>query len=319
MFKRTLKLLLYLFMSSFIIFLLVEKTSGNPAILYLQRHGYTHISQENIEAAQHQLGLGHHVILRYLDWVAHAFTGDLGYSFSTREPVTSMIIQSLTPTLTLMIVATAILLPLGFAIGYVVGVNPGHKWRIMLRSIAQILTSMPEYWLAILFVYYFGIRLQWLPFVGSSTWLHFVLPVTVLVIVEGCHIILMTAHLIEGTLKSDAYQLTLLRGFKLKHRIYVQIKDIIAPLITIMINSMIHLFGKVVILEVIFSMSGIGKLLITAINQRDYPVIQGVIMIVIVAIMVTNYLGDILMIKNEPRIQHKQLTQPNLERMGNHE
>ncbi|MEJ7210277.1 ABC transporter permease, partial [Staphylococcus capitis] len=86
-----------------------------------------------------------------LDWVAHAFTGDLGYSFSTREPVTSMIIQSLTPTLTLMVIATAILLPLGFAIGYVVGVNPGHKWRIMLRSIAQILTSMPEYWLAILF------------------------------------------------------------------------------------------------------------------------------------------------------------------------
>ena len=274
-------------MSSFIIFLLVEKTSGNPAILYLQRHGYTHISQENIEAAQHQLGLGHHVILRYLDWVAHAFTGDLGYSFSTREPVTSMIIQSLTPTLTLMVIATAILLPLGFAIGYVVGVNPGHKWRIMLRSIAQILTSMPVYWLAILFVYYFGIRLQWLPFVGSSTWLHFVLPVTVLVIVEGCHIILMTAHLIEGTLKSDAYQLTLLRGF--------------------------------VILEVIFSMSGICKILITAINQRDYPVIQGIIMIVIVAIMITNYLGDILMIKNEPRIQHKQLTQPNLERMGNHE
>ncbi|PAK91038.1 peptide ABC transporter permease, partial [Brevibacterium casei] len=73
----------------------------------------------------HQLGLGHHVILRYLDWVAHAFTGDLGYSFSTREPVTSMIIQSLTPTLTLMVIATAILLPLGFAIGYVVGVNPG--------------------------------------------------------------------------------------------------------------------------------------------------------------------------------------------------
>lgn len=99
----------------------------------------------------------------------------------------------------------------------------------------------------------------------------------------------------------------------------MQIKDIIAPLITIMINSMSHLFGKVVILEVIFSMSGIGKLLITAINQRDYPVIQGIIMLVIVAIMITNYLGDILMIKNEPRIQHKQLTQPNIVRVGNHE
>lgn len=184
---------------------------------------------------------------------------------------------------------------------------------------AQILTSMPEYWLAILFVYYFGIRLQWFPFVGSSSWLHFVLPVTVLVIVEGCHIILMTAHLIEGTLKSEAYQLTLLRGFKLKHRIYVQIKEIFAPLITIMINSTIHLFGKVVILEVIFSMSGIGKLLITAINQRDYPLIQGIIMLVIVTIMLTNYLGDILIIKNEPRIHRKQLTQLNEVRGEKHE
>ena len=69
MLKRTIKLILYLIVSSFIIFVLVEKTSGNPAILYLQRHGYTSITQENIEAAQHKLGLGQHFLLRYIDWL----------------------------------------------------------------------------------------------------------------------------------------------------------------------------------------------------------------------------------------------------------
>ena len=72
---------------------------------------------------------------------------------------------------------------------------------------------------------------------------------------------------------------------------------------TIVVNSIIHLFSRAVILEVIFSMSGLGKLLITAINQRDYPLIQGIIMLIIVVIMLLNYLGDILILKSDPRIQ----------------
>lgn len=99
----------------------------------------------------------------------------------------------------------------------------------------------------------------------------FSLPIITIVMIDGCHILLMTSHLIEETLDKDAYQLALLRRFKLKARMFIQIKDIFAPLMTISINSVLHLFGKAVILEVIFSMSGIGKLLITAINQRDYP------------------------------------------------
>ena len=104
MLKRTIKLILYLIVSSFIIFVLVEKTSGNPAILYLQRHGYTSITQENIEA-QHKLGLGQHFLLRYIDWVGHALTGNLGYSFSTNEPVTTMIMEAVIPTLILIVVS----------------------------------------------------------------------------------------------------------------------------------------------------------------------------------------------------------------------
>ena len=304
MLKRTFKLLLYLIVSSFIIFVLVEKTSGNPAILYLQRHGYSSITQENIDLAQHKLGLGRNLFLRYIDWVGHAFTGNLGYSFSTNEPVTSMIIDAMMPTLTLMIISTCLMLPIGYIIGYVVGTRPQTRYSYIIRGFAQVMTSMPEYWLAILLIYYLGVRWQLLPFVGSDSWQHFILPIIAIVMIEGCHILLMTAHLIEKTLDSDAYQLDLLRCLPLKARIVVQIKEIFAPLMTISVNSVIHLIGKAVILEVIFSMSGIGKLLINAINQRDYPLIQGIVVIIIVMIMLINYVGDLIILKNEPRLRH---------------
>lgn len=89
----------------------------------------------------------------------------------------------------------------------------------------------------------------------------------------------------------------------MKDRIYVQIKEILAPLLTITINNFIHLFSRVIILEVIFSISGLGKLLINSINLRDYPLIQGILMIIILIIMVLNFLGDILLEKSDPRLR----------------
>ncbi|KMS40392.1 peptide ABC transporter permease, partial [Staphylococcus aureus] len=112
------------------------------------------------------------------------------------------------------------------------------------------------------------------------------------------------------------YQLAQLRHFSLKARIIVQIKEIFAPLMTISINSIIHLIGKAVILEVIFSMSGIGKLLINAINQRDYPLIQGIVIFIIVFIMLMNYLGDVIILKNEPRLRRRHTQQSGNEKRG---
>lgn len=306
MIQRTLKLLLYILMSSFIIFVLVEKTSGNPAILYLQRHGYTSITSENIESAQHHLGLGQHLLLRYIDWVGHAVTGHFGYSFSTNESVRDMILEALVPTLKIIVMSSLIMLPFGYSIGYWVGIHSHHRIARFIRGVAQVLTSMPEYWIALLLIYYLGVRWQFVPFVGSDSWRNFILPIVTIVMIEGCHILLMTAHLISKMYETDVYQLALLRRFTLKSRIVVQVKEVFAPLMTISVNSVIHLFGKAVILEVIFSMSGIGKLLITAINQRDYPLIQGIVMLVIVTIMLLNYVSDMIILNNDPRVHAHQ-------------
>ena len=162
MLKRTIKLILYLIVSSFIIFVLVEKTSGNPAILYLQRHGYTSITQENIEA-QHKLGLGQHFLLRYIDWVGHALTGNLGYSFSTNEPVTTMIMEAVIPTLILIVVSSCIMLPFGYMVGYFIGTRPHTRYANGIRGFC----SSDDFYAGILvshFVYIlFRVRWQLLP------------------------------------------------------------------------------------------------------------------------------------------------------------
>ncbi|GGG94763.1 ABC transporter permease [Staphylococcus pragensis] len=301
--KQFIKLVIYLVVISFILFVLLENTTGNPAVQYLQEHGVAQITPERIKMAQEKLGLSQAMPIRYIQWLGHAFTGDLGTSFSNGEPVTHRITQAMAPTLKLILGSAMILFPLGYIIGYLCGNHPRSKWSQSIMRLSQLITSLPEYWLAIIFIYYFGVKWHLFPFVGSNSWEYFVLPITILVLVEGSHMILLSSHLFERTLHNQPYQLAQLRQFKLKDRIYVQIKEILAPLLTITINNFIHLFSRVIILEVIFSISGLGKLLINGINLRDYPLIQGILMIIILMIMVLNFLGDILLEKSDPRLR----------------
>lgn len=301
--KHFIKLIIYLVVISFILFVLLENTTGNPAVQYLQEHGVSQITPERIKMAQDKLGLSQAMPIRYVQWLGNAFTGDLGTSFSNGEPVIDRIALAIVPTLKLILGSAIILFPLGYIIGYLCGNHPRKTWSFVITRVSQIITSLPEYWLAIIFIYYFGVKWHIFPFVGSNSWAYFVLPITILVLVEGSHMILLSSHLFENTLHSQPYKLAQLRHFKLKDRIYVQVKEILAPLLTITINNFIHLFSRVIILEVIFSISGLGKLLINGINLRDYPLTQGILMIIIVMIMVLNFFGDILLEKSDPRLR----------------
>lgn len=301
--KHFIRLLIYLIIISFVLFLLLENTTGNPAVQYLQEHGVAQITPERIKMAQDKLGLSQAMPVRYVKWLGNVFTGDLGTSFSNGEPVTERISQAITPTIKLIIGSAIILFPISYVIGYLCGNHPRQNWSVVLTRIAQVITSLPEYWLAIIFIYYFGVKWHLFPFVGSNSWEYFVLPIVILVLVEGSHMLLLSSHLFESTLQSQPFQLAQLRRYKLKDRIYVQVKEILAPLMTITINNFIHLFSRVIILEVIFSISGLGKLLINSINLRDYPVILGILMMIITFIMVLNFFGDVLLEKSDPRLR----------------
>ena len=201
--KHFIRLLIYLIIISFVLFLLLENTTGNPAVQYLQEHGVAQITPERIKMAQEKLGLSQAMPVRYVQWLGNVFTGDLGTSFSNGEPVTERISQAIVPTIKLIFGSAIILFPISYVIGYLCGNHSRKKWSVVITRIAQVVTSLPEYWLAIIFIYYFGVKWHLFPFVGSNSWQYFVLPIVILVLVEGSHMLLLSSHLFEVHYKAN--------------------------------------------------------------------------------------------------------------------
>ena len=137
MIKHLLKLILYFIIISFILFVLLEHTTGNPAIQYLHEHGVAQITDERIKMAQDKLGLSQALPIRYLQWLGHAFTGDLGTSFSNGEPVTDRIAKAVAPTLKLIFISAIILFPLGYIIGYLCGNYPKKVVYIHITCVSS--------------------------------------------------------------------------------------------------------------------------------------------------------------------------------------
>ena len=180
--KHFIRLLIYLIIISFVLFLLLENTTGNPAVQYLQEHGVAQITPERIKMAQEKLGLSQAMPVRYVQWLGNVFTGDLGTSFSNGEPVTERISQAIVPTIKLIFGSPIILFPISYVIGYLCG---NHSRKVVSRNnsycpSSYIITRI----LAIIFIYYFGVKWHLFPFVGSNSWQYFVLPIVILVLVE---------------------------------------------------------------------------------------------------------------------------------------
>ena len=119
--KHFIRLLIYLIIISFVLFLLLENTTGNPAVQYLQEHGVAQITPERIKMAQDKLGLSQALPVRYVQWLGNVFTGHLGTSFSNGEPVTERISQAIVPTIKLIFGSAIILFPISYVIGYLCG------------------------------------------------------------------------------------------------------------------------------------------------------------------------------------------------------
>lgn len=201
--KHFIRLLIYLIIISFVLFLLLENTTGNPAVQYLQEHGVAQITPERIKMAQEKLGLSQAMPVRYVQWLGNVFTGDLGTSFSNGEPVTERISQAIVPTIKLIFGSAYHTVSYKLRNWLFMWQSFTKKWSVVITRIAQVVTSLPEYWLAIIFIYYFGVKWHLFPFVGSNSWQYFVLPIVILVLVEGSHMLLLSSHLLKVHYKAN--------------------------------------------------------------------------------------------------------------------
>ncbi len=273
------------------------------------------ISQEAVEARRIALGLDQPIYVQYLEWLRQLLRGNLGYSMKSHQAVSQMIRMYIGPTLLLMGVSLGVSLLIAIPAGIYSAVRQYSLGDYTLVSLSFLGTSVPGFFLALLCIYFFTIKLGWLPSSGMSTLgkdkdaldiiRHMIMPVLVLATsMAGTNIRYIRSAMLE-ILQKDYLRTAKAKGLGRflvinKHAL----KNALIPVITIIGMQIPVLFGGAIIIEQVFSWPGLGLMTMNAIINRDYPVIMGVCLMSALVVLAANLITDILYALVDPTIQY---------------
>lgn len=289
---------------SLVAFALANLTPGDPARLSLQRQLGRQPTAEETAAAREQMGLNDPAPIRYLNWVGDAITGDLGTSYRTGQPVLESLADRFPNTLQIagfgLILAIAIAIPLGIVAAVYRRGPIDHASRV----VALLGASMPSYWVAYLLILLFSVQLGMLPVAGSSTWQHAIMPAVTLGIGGSASLMRLTRSEMLETLNQDYIRTARAKGLHSRTMLVQHaLRNTMIPISTVLGMRLAGMLGGAVIVETIFSWPGIGKLVVDAIFDRDYPMIQGFVIFMGTAFLIINLIVDLGYGLIDPRIR----------------
>lgn len=262
-------------------------------------------SPEQIEIIRRKLGLDRPVFEQYLIFLRNFAGGDLGRSVKFREPVMGVIAKAFPFTATLTFLSVTV----GTTIGLVIGIITAVYQRTWVDNIGIVLTvfffSIPTFWLGLMLILIFSVGLRVLPVQGTGTWRHFVLPVTTLAVGQSALIARLTRSSMIEVLSTDYVRTARAKGLA-QRRVLLRhaLRNTLIPVITVVGLSVGGLLGGAVITESIFGLPGVGRLAIDAISNRDYPMIQGAVILVAASFVFVNLIVDIIYAFVDPRIRY---------------
>lgn len=272
-------------------------------------------TQEAVAMKAQQLGLDQPVLVQYLSWLGQLFQGNLGYSYKSYQPVAEMIGSQMAPTLLLMGVSLVLGLLIAVPAGIYSAIHRYQKRDFAVVTASFFGSSIPGFFLALILIYVFNVRLGWLPSSGMFTpgtggdfWdvvRHLIMPAVVLAVsVAGSNIRYIRSAMLE-ILEMDYLRTAKAKGIGRflvinKHAL----RNALLPIVTVIGMQIPTLFGGAVIIEQIFSWPGLGLVTMNAITGRDYPVIMGVCLLSAVVVQVSNLLTDIVYALVDPTIMY---------------
>ena len=311
-FKRLGRLLIAipsLLIASLIVFTLPRLIPGDVVQLMLVEKAYG----KDLEDLRTKLGLDRPIPVQYVDWMGRIARGDLGESLWTRRPVLGELARRMPVTLTLGFMAIAVAIVIGVPIGILSAVRQDGILDFLARSAAILGLSIPGFVQAIVVILLPAIWWGWTPLVRFTDLsqnplahvLQFVLPAIILGIASAAGIMRLTRGMLLEVLRQDYVRTALAKGLHeraviLKH----SLKNAIIPVVTVLGLQVAQIAGGSVIIETIFGLPGMGQFLVEAIVQRDYPVIQGINLLIVVMIVATNLLVDLFYAVIDPRIRY---------------
>ena len=307
--KRLLLIIPTLLIVAIISFVLIRLIPGGPALRYLG----VNATPEMVANMNAKLGLDKPVIMQFLSFIQGLFTGSLGTSFTYKKPVFEVI--SARMPITLQMAATAILIAvlLGIPMGFFAGVKHGS---VADRGIVALTTcgiAMPEFWVALLLAQYVALRYKWFPtggYVplsdGFIPWLqHILLPSITLGLIFAAVLTRMTRSSLMDVLDQDYIKTARSKG-QVEGIVLTRhaLRNALVPVITTIGISVCTLLGGAVLVEEIYSIPGIGRLLFNAITDRDYPLFQGLMFYIGAIVVIVNVIVDLIALALDPRIAY---------------
>ncbi len=303
--KRLLSLIPVLVGISMITFLMLRLTPGDPAEAYL-RLSQIPPTEAAVAAVREELGLDRPLVVQYGDWLVKALTLDFGKSYATHRPVWDEMMFLLPATVQLAGVSLVFTLVISLPMGIFSALYKDGWFDNFCRFIAFTSAAMPNFWLGFMLMYLFALKLDLLPTLGRGSWEHFILPaITLSFSYIATYIRLLRTSMLEN-LEQPFVLYARARGLQESLVIGRHVlKNAMLPLVTALGMSIGHLLSGSVIVESVFSWPGIGRFCVSAILNRDYPVVQCFVLMMAGVFVISNLLVDIAYAWLDPRIRLK--------------
>ena len=295
---------------SIIVFGLMQLVPGDPVRVALG----TRFDPETYQALRERAGLDRPLLVQYFSYLGNALTGDLGVSFRSGRPVTATLLERLPATLSLAGMSLLIALLIAIPLGLVSAIRSGKLSDYVSTVFSQIGVSIPDFWMAILLILLFTSTLGWLPPSGYVPfteepvgWLtHIVMPALTVGVVSGSILTRFVRSSVLESMSQDyvrtAHSKGLPRTVVLRRHV---VRGALVPVVTVVGVQLATLLGGVVVVEVIFAWPGLGRLTYDAVQARDYPVMQGAVLMFAAIFLLVNLLVDLLYAALDPRIENR--------------
>ncbi|NLZ38883.1 MAG: ABC transporter permease [Firmicutes bacterium] len=287
--------------STIIIFSILHLSPGSPVDMIAGPN----ITPEVYENIRRSLGLDKPLVTQYFIFFGKLLRGDLGTSILQQRPVLDIVLERLPITLKLGFLSLLFSFSIAIPAGIIAAVKRNTAADYLSMSFSLLGISMPTFWFGLILLYFFAYKLGWFPTSGYQTWRHFVLPVATVGLTDAAVTARMVRSSMLEVIRQDYIRTARAKGLResiviVKHAF----KNALLPIITLFGMRIGWIFGGSAVMEIVYSIPGIGRLMVDAIYARDYPIVQGSMLILVICIMLGNLLADILYAWVDPRIKY---------------
>lgn len=305
--RRTIGFLATLIAVSVVVFAVMNVLPGDPALTILGLDA----TEDALAALREDLGLNDPLLSRYFAWVGGALTGDLGTSHSFRVPVADLILERLPMTLSLAVAGMLVTIILALGVGIFAASRHGKPTDWVTMFLSQLGIAVPAFWLSILLVLLFAVHLRWLPPGGFAGWSDpvaalrsLVLPTVALALVQSAVLARITRSSALEVMRQDFTRTARAAGLSQRRILWRHVlPNALVPIMTIVGMQFAALVTGTIVIENVFYLPGLGRLIFQSIANRDLPMVQALVMLFAVIVVTANFIVDLLYVVIDPRLK----------------